>query len=277
MKISIIGLGAMGTPMARHLKETGHELLLYTRRPEKVDELSAIAPVTMDLAECCQNPVIILNVLGTEDVIEVTTQLALDLVPGTLVIDHSTIDPAGARVAAGLIRDAGGEFVDAPVSGGEQKAITGELVSMVGGEARAIERAAEVFAPYIKSYVHLGESGAGQVAKLCNQIAQVVNIQGICEAMRFAAHHQVDQARVLDAIRGGMAGSQMLELMGPKIVSQDFSAGIQSRLHAKDLNIAADAALSELPALQATLAKLNELIESGGGHDDTSSLYRLLK
>ena len=277
MKISVIGLGAMGKPMAQHLKAAGHSLLLFTRRAEQVEALSSIAPTTMELAECCASDVIVLNVLGTQDVIEVVTQLALNLKRGTLVIDHSTIDPAGARVAAGLIRDAGGEFVDAPVSGGEAKAISGQLIGMVGGEASAVSRAASVFDAYIASYTHLGEAGAGQVAKLCNQIAQVINIQGICEAMSFADHHGVDKAKVLEAIRHGMAGSQMLDLMGPKIAAGDFSAGIQSRLHAKDMNIALESLGKGSPAMQAVVAQLNQLQEQGGASDDTSALFTLLK
>lgn len=274
MNIAVIGLGAMGWPMAGHLKNAGHDLLLYTRSPEKVASLSERGAVTQSIAECCNADCVVINVTGTADVIEVTTALALDLQPGTLVIDHSTIDPAGARVAAGLIRDAGGQFVDAPVSGGEVAAIEGRLVGMVGGDADAVASAEAVFNAYIKSYVHMGPVGSGQVTKLCNQIAQVINIQGICEAMHFADQHQVDKAKVLEAISPGMAGSAMLNLMGPKIASGDFAAGIQSRLHAKDLNIAADTMTT--PALAATVAQLNTLMEQGLGQSDTSALFTLL-
>ena len=274
MNIAVIGLGAMGWPMAGHLKNAGHDLLLYTRSPDQADRLSERGAVTHSITECCSADCVVINVTGTADVIEVTTALALDLQPGTLVIDHSTIDPAGARVAAGLIRDAGCQFVDAPVSGGEVAAIEGRLVGMVGGDAGAVASAEAVFNAYIKSYVHMGPVGSGQVTKLCNQIAQVINIQGICEAMHFADQHQVDKAKVLEAISPGMAGSAMLNLMGPKIASGDFAAGIQSRLHAKDLNIAADTMAT--PALAATVAQLNTLMEQGLGQSDTSALFTLL-
>lgn len=277
MKIAVIGLGAMGLPMARHLFAAGHELILHTRRSERLDELSELGHATTQLKDCCQAQCIVVNVLGTQDVLEVCTALALDLAAGTLVIDHSTIDPAGARVCAGLIQDAGGAYVDAPVSGGEAKAITGELVSMVGGDAEQVAAAAKVFSAYIQSHVHMGDAGAGMVAKLCNQIAQVINIQGICEAMHFADHHQVDKAKVFEAIRHGMAGSQMMDLMGPKIAAGDFSAGIQSRLHAKDLNIAAESLGQATPALKPTLGQLNALIEAGRGTDDTSALFEMIK
>lgn len=276
MTIAFIGLGAMGWPMAGHLNDAGHDLLLYTRRDDAMAHLAQRGQVTRGLGKCAQAEIIILNVTGTDDVLGLVRELAQTLKPGNLVIDHSTIDPAGARVAAGLIRDAGGEFVDAPVSGGEKGAIAGNLVSMVGGQADAVARAASIFSAYVQSHQHMGEAGAGQVAKLCNQIAQVINIQGICEAMRFADQHGVDKGQVLTAIQGGMAASAMLDLMGPKIASGDFSAGIQSRLHAKDLNIAQDSAGENSPALRATVAQLNALMDAGMGMDDTSSLYRLL-
>ena len=125
------------------------------------------------------------------------------------------------------------------MSGGEVAAIEGRLVGMVGGDADAVALAESVFSAYIKSYVHMGPVGTGQT-KLCNQIAQVINIQGICEAMYFTDQHQVNKAKVLEAMSPGMAVAYG-EPDGPKIASGDFAASIQSRLHAKDLNIAAEA------------------------------------
>ncbi|MGB0958288.1 MAG: NAD(P)-dependent oxidoreductase [Litorivicinus sp.] len=280
MNIAFVGLGAMGRPMAQHLMDAGHHLRLFARNREDFDGklstlisagASAHHSIPSAVADC---DALIINVTSTEDVLDVITAAAGSLPPHALVIDHSTITPEGARNAAKHHP----RFVDAPVSGGEAKAISGELVSMVGGDASDVAAAWQLMQAYVKSHVHLGPVGAGQVAKLCNQIAQVINIQGIAEAMKFAELQGVDQHAVLEAIRGGMAGSQMLDLMGPKIAARDFTAGIQARLHAKDFGLAASVMGADAgPALRATQGQLEQLMSQGLGTQDTSVLYQLLE
>jgi 3-hydroxyisobutyrate dehydrogenase-like beta-hydroxyacid dehydrogenase len=171
-------------------------------------------------------------------------------------------------------------WLDAPVSGGEQGAQDASLSIMVGGDAHTYARALPLLRLLGRTITHIGPAGSGQVAKLCNQIVQVINIEGIAEAMRFAQAEGADLQRVLAAISAGMAGSRMLDLMGPKMATRNFAAGIQARLHAKDFGLAADAARDaglDLPALHVVRQQLDTLMALGLGQDDTSALLRVLE
>lgn len=276
--IGLIGAGAMGHAMALHLLKAGQHLTVFIRRPEARNELRELTDLGATLTESLNDlggcDTVISNVTGTGDVLGRVKELAPAMKAGALWIDHSTIAPEGAATAAKILEHYGIEFVDAPVSGGEAGARAGTLVAMVGGNAA---RAAHVFSPYVTSYTPMGAVGSGQVAKLCNQIAQVINIQGIAEAMQFADLHGVNRTQVLQAISGGMAGSRMLDLMGPKMAAGDFTAGIQNRLHEKDLGIALDTLKGVYsPALAATHAQLEELKARNQGQLDTSALVTLL-
>ena len=288
--IAFIGLGNMGRPMASFLLKAGHQLHLYARRPEVfqgeaqflVDAGSKTFHTPADAARDAD--FIITNVMSTSDVADVLYQGSHAVIhlarPGAICIDHSTIDPAGAKDIAAAMREKGIGFVDAPVSGGVKASNEGTLVMMLGGSEEHIQKIMPIMACYAKTITHIGEVGHGQVAKLCNQIAQVINIQGIAESMRFAASNGADLQKVFQAISGGMAGSRMLDLMGPKMVQRDFKAGIEARLHAKDfflVQAAANRAHLDLPALQTVAAQLEKLMESGWGMDDTSSLLRVLE
>ena len=172
------------------------------------------------------------------------------------------------------------EHLDAPVSGGVAGAQAATLAIMVGGKAEVLERARPLLAVLGKSIVHVGDHGAGQVTKLCNQIVQVVNIEGIAEAMLLARAQGVALDRVLSALQAGFAGSKMLDLMGPKMVARDFAAGIEARLHDKDFGLAAEEAEAlhlTLPAVSAVREQLRSLVAAGMGYDDTSSLLRVLE
>jgi 3-hydroxyisobutyrate dehydrogenase-like beta-hydroxyacid dehydrogenase len=288
--IAFIGLGNMGRPMASYLLKAGHQLRLYARRPEVFqNEAKSLvelgAQVFASPAEAAQGAdYIITNVMSTADVAEVLCQGPEAVIHqakvGAICIDHSTIDPAGTREIAATLAKKGVGFVDAPVSGGVKAAIEGTLVMMLGGAPEHIEKIMPVVQCYAKTITHIGEVGHGQVAKLCNQIAQVINIQGIAESMRFAASNGADLQKVFQAISGGMAGSRMLDLMGPKMVNRDFKAGIEARLHAKDFFLVKEAinqAHLDLPALQTVALQLEKLMDAGWGMDDTSSLLRVLE
>ena len=282
--LAFIGLGSMGMPMLRHLIAAGHTLRVFARNPAAAQSAAALGALP------CSSPAqaahgaayVLTNVTATRDVHAILLGeqgVIHGAAPGTVCIDHSTIDAAGTRMMAQTLTTQGISLLDAPVSGGEQGAIAGTLAIMVGGDASAYSRALPLLQSYGKTIVHVGASGAGQVVKACNQMVQVVNIQGIAEAMVFAQAHGVALDKVMECLSAGMAGSKMLTLMGDKMARGDFSAGIQARLHHKDFGLVAEMAQAaglHLPAVSATQAQLNALMALGMGHDDTSSLLRVL-
>ncbi len=288
--IAFIGLGNMGRPMVGFLLKAGHQLRIYARRPEVFQNeakslINAGAIACSSPAEAAKGAdFIITNVMGPQDVAQVL-YLGPDSViqtakSGAICIDHSTIDPQSTKDIAAAMAVKGIKFVDAPVSGGVKAATEGTLVMMFGGADDDVAQVKEIVKSYTKTVTHIGGVGHGQVAKLCNQIAQVINIQGVAESLRFAAANGADLQKVFEAISGGMAGSRMLDLMGPKMVARDFKAGIEARLHAKDFFLVKDVANEagiQMPALQTVASQLEKLMESGWGYDDTSSLLRVLE
>ena len=288
--IAFIGLGNMGRPMVGFLLKAGHQLRIYARRPEVFQNeakslINAGAVACSSPAEAAKGAdFIITNVMGPQDVAQVL-YLGPDSViqtakSGAICIDHSTIDPQSTKDIAAAMAVKGIKFVDAPVSGGVKAATEGTLVMMFGGADDDVAQVKEIVKSYTKTVTHIGGVGHGQVAKLCNQIAQVINIQGVAESLRFAAANGADLQKVFEAISGGMAGSRMLDLMGPKMVARDFKAGLEARLHAKDFFLVKDVANEagiQMPALQTVASQLEKLMESGWGYDDTSSLLRVLE
>lgn len=283
--VAFIGLGAMGSHMVRHLLAAGHTVRAFVRRPEAAEAARAMgAEPFFTPAEAARGAsVVFTNVTSSEDVREVLLGeqgVVHGAAPGTVCVDHSTISPVVTREIAAALAARGLEALDCPVSGGTTAAASGKLTIMVGGKLEVLERVLPLLELLGTTITHIGDNGAGQVAKLCNQIAQVVNIEGIAEAMRFASAQHVDTGRVLQAMSTGMAGSRMLDLMGPKMVSRNFAAGIEARLHDKDFGLARDIAAEiglDLPAMQATSAQLRTLMANGWGKDDTSSLLRVLE
>jgi 2-hydroxy-3-oxopropionate reductase len=283
--IGFIGAGNMGLPMIRHLVAGGHTVTALARRDAVARSLQeAGARVVSTAADAARSTdFLCLNVTSTKDVEDVlfgAQGVAGVLKPGAIVIDFSTISAAATKEFASRLTREGKQLLDAPVSGGVKGAHEATLSIMVGGELPVLERVRPVLELLGSKITHVGSSGAGQVAKACNQIVQVVNIQGIAEAMRFAAANEVDLERVLGAISAGMAGSKMLDLMGPKMAQRQFDAGIEARLHAKDFGLLLELAAQlhvTLPAAAATGRQLEELMQHGWGRDDTSSLLRVLE
>jgi 3-hydroxyisobutyrate dehydrogenase-like beta-hydroxyacid dehydrogenase len=283
--VAFIGLGAMGAPMAGHLLAAGHTVRVHARRAE------AMAPLVERGAVACTSAAeaargaqfVFVNVTSTADVAQVLFGpggVAEGVAPGTVVIDHSTISAPATRDFAARLAGQGVSLLDAPVSGGVKGAQAATLSIMVGGDAAALECAKPLLECLGKTITHIGPAGAGQVAKACNQIVQVVNIQGIAEAMLFAGAQGVDTQRVLQALAAGFAGSRMLDLMGPKMVAHDFAAGIESRLHQKDYGLIVDMARElslGLPAVALVAQQLNALAGQGGGRLDTSALLKVLE
>ena len=223
----------MGSPMIGHLLAAGHAVQVYARRPDAARELVArgavLAASAGEAARGAQ--VFCTNVTRTEDVEQVLfgeAGAAAGLSAGAVVIDFSTISAVATRGMAARLAQQGIRMLDCPVSGGEKGAREATLSIMVGGEAAVLDEVRPVLQCLGKTITHIGGHGDGQVAKACNQLAQVVTIQGIAEAMLFAKRNGADVGRVLSALQSGFAGSRMLDLMGPRMVARDFSAGIEA-------------------------------------------------
>ncbi|NMG14921.1 NAD(P)-dependent oxidoreductase [Aromatoleum bremense] len=285
MDVGFVGLGVMGLPMARHLQHAGHRLHLWARRPQSVAPFAGSDAVVHDspAALAAATDVAFSVVTGSADV----ERLALGadgLIhgarPGWVQVDMSTIAPASARRIAAALEARGAAMLDAPVSGGAQGAQDATLAIMVGGSADVLERLRPLLTCLGRTIVHVGDSGAGQVAKACNQMIMVAAIEACAEAMHLANAHGVDLAAVRSALLGGSAASRVLEVMGERMVRRDFTAGIESRLHHKDFGILMDEAArlgAPLPIAAQVWQQLNALMAGGGGRDDTSSLLRVLE
>jgi 3-hydroxyisobutyrate dehydrogenase-like beta-hydroxyacid dehydrogenase len=283
--IGFIGLGNMGRPMAEHLIAGGHALRVHARRAEAMQPLAALG------ATACASPadaargaaIVITNVTSTTDVEQVLfgpEGVMQTAAAGTVVIDHGTISAVATRDFAQRLAARGIEMLDCPVSGGVKGAQAATLTMMVGGKADVLERVRPLLQLLAKTITLCGGHGAGQVVKACNQIVQVVNIQGIAEAMLFARANGVEPQTMLAAIASGFAGSRMLDLMGPKMASRDFAAGIEARLHHKDYGLVVEMAREEhlgMPAVALVAQQLNALMSHGWGTLDTSALLKVLE
>ncbi|MGB2819325.1 MAG: NAD(P)-dependent oxidoreductase, partial [Burkholderiaceae bacterium] len=251
----------------------------------------AMQPLAALGATACASPadasrgaaIVITNVTSTADVEQVLFGLEgvmQTAAAGTVVIDHGTISAVATRDFAQRLAARGVEMLDCPVSGGVKGAQAATLTMMVGGKADVLERVRPVLQLLAKTITLCGGHGAGQVVKACNQIVQVVNIQGIAEAMLFARANGVEPQTMLAAIASGFAGSRMLDLMGPKMASRDFAAGIEARLHHKDYGLIVDMAREEhlgMPAVALVAQQLNALMSHGWGTLDTSALLKVLE
>lgn len=285
MRLGFIGLGAMGRPMALHLLRAGHQLAVWARRPEASQPLCAAGAVSCAsaaaVARCAE--VVFTNLTAGADVEQVTFAgdgLQDGLGAGSILVDMSTIAPEMARSLAQRLAGGGVEMLDAPVSGGEQGAIAATLAIMVGGKAAVLERVRPLFEVLGKKIVHVGDSGAGQVAKACNQMVMVAAIQAVAEALHLSRAAGADPARVRQALAGGSAGSRVLEVMGGRMVDRDFAAGVEARLHHKDYAVVlAEAHRLGLPMpVSASVGQqLNALMAMGWGRSDTAALLCVLE
>jgi len=284
-KIGFIGAGTMGAPMIGHLLDAGHEVAVHVRRREAAAALfERGARYAQTPAEAARGAdFVCTNVTGTADVESVLfgeNGAAGATEAGAIVIDFSTISAVATRGFARRLAQQRIDMLDCPVSGGAAGARQATLSISVGGDAAVLERARPLLERLGRTITHVGGHGAGQVVKACNQIVQVVNIEGIAEAMLFASANGVDPSRMLPALQAGMAGSRMLDLMGPKMAERDFAAGIEARLHQKDFGMVIEATQAlglSLPAAAIVSQQLNALVGNGWGRDDTSSLLRVLE
>lgn len=282
MNIGFIGFGTMGLPMAGHLLKAGHSLHVWSRRAASADFLveqgarRCASPATLAAA----SEIVCTNVTASADVAGLAGELRAGLAPGTIHLDFSTIAPGAARDIAARHRECGVDFVDAPVSGGGVGARNATLAIMWGGREELAPRLAPIFSLLGKSAVRIGEAGAGQVAKACNQMILVNLIEACAEAALLADAAGVDFSLVREAMLGGSAESRALEVFGGRMATRDFAAGVEARLHHKDYALLMDEATrigAPLPATAAVWQQLNALMAQGWGTADTSSLLRVLE
>jgi 2-hydroxy-3-oxopropionate reductase len=247
MKIGFIGLGIMGKPMAKNLLKAGHQLVVYDILDAPVGELvqagATAGESPRDVASQCEliitmlpnSPHVKQAVLGKNGVIEGAK-------PGSVLVDMSSIAPLVSRDVAAALAAKGIEMLDAPVSGGEPKAIDGTLAIMAGGKEAVFEKIKDVLLKMGGSAVLCGEIGAGNVTKLANQIIVALNIAAMSEAFVLAAKAGVDPERVFNAIKGGLAGSTVLNAKAPMVLEGNYKPGFRIELHIKDLQNALDTA-----------------------------------
>jgi len=256
--IGFIGLGIMGLPMASNLLAGGYRVCGLNRSPARtallVERGATTAASATELAAV--SDVVITMLPDTPDVETVvfgSGGVAAGIRPGSAFVDMSTIDPAMSRGIAARLRGAGVAVLDAPVSGGEKGAIEGTLSIMVGGDEAAFERVAPIFAVLGKNITRIGDAGAGQIAKACNQLVAAVTLEAVAEALALASASGVDPHKVRSALLGGFAQSRILEVHGQRMLDAAYTPGFKARLHKKDLDIviaAEQAAGLHLPAAE---------------------------
>ncbi len=285
VKIGFIGLGIMGRPMALNLRKAGHAVWVYARRAESMQPLAAAGATTCTSPKevAAQTDITFICVADTPDVEQVIVGdggLLAGMRKGSVVVDMSTISPVATRRYAEALAKRGAEMLDAPVSGGETGAINATLSIMVGGKPAVFERVKPYFEAMGRNIVLVGDNGAGQVAKACNQIVVAVTIQGVAEALSFARRQGVDAGKVRDALMGGFAGSKILEVHGKRMLDNDFKPGFKTHLHQKDLKIVIDSAHTlglGLPATALVAQQMNALMGAGDGELDSAALIKVLQ
>ncbi|MDQ3731233.1 MAG: NAD(P)-dependent oxidoreductase [Pseudomonadota bacterium] len=283
-QLGFIGLGIMGRPMALNLANANYPLAVYARRPQAAAALTAAGAKSYEspaeLASHCD--IVFTMVADTPDVEEVIAGrrgIMHGAARGSVVVDMSTISPLATRRLAEELYVRGVEMLDAPVSGGEQGAVAGSLSIMVGGKTDVFARVRPLLACMGKHIVHVGPSGAGQVAKACNQVLVAQTIAAVAEALLLARASGADPARVRGALLGGFAYSRILEVHGQRMLEGDYKPGFKSRLHQKDMRIALETASESkiaLPGAARATAYLGELIDSGGGELDSAAIARVI-
>ena len=285
MDVGFIGLGLMGRPMALNLIKAGHRVHVWSRRRESMQPLlDAGAGDCASAAEVARHASVTIGMVSDAPDVEQVT-LGTDGVAdgagaGHIHIDMSTIAPAAAQSIAARLAERGIVALDAPVSGGEPGAIAGTLTIMVGGDADACARVLPLLEAMGKSITRIGEAGAGQVAKACNQIITGVGVVSVAEALNFAARSGADGAKVREALLGGFAYSRILENHGQRMLERNFRPGFKAWMHQKDLRIVMDEAHRlgvALPAAAAAAQLFNGMMGCGMGEDDSVAMLKLFE
>lgn len=282
MKIGLIGLGIMGKPMAKNILGGGYtDLLVSDRSKAPVDELVAAgakAASNQEIGESCDVVLTMLpNSPHVKEVMLGEGGVAGFMKPGSVFIDMSSINPVASKEIAAALAEKNIDMLDAPVSGGEPKAIDGTLSFMVGGKEDVFERMKPLLETMGASVVRCGEVGAGNTTKLANQIIVACNIRAVAEAFTLAQKAGVDPHLVFNAIRGGLAGSTVMDAKGPMMMEGNDKPGFKIDLHIKDLNNALDCAHSvgaPVPMTASVQEVLQWLHNNGCGQDDHSAIAK---
>jgi 2-hydroxy-3-oxopropionate reductase len=285
MKVGFIGLGIMGKPMTRNLIKSGNQLVVYDIVPGLVAETAAFGAgpgkSAKDVAARSQvtitmvpdGPEVEAAILGPEGALEGAK-------PGSVIVDMSSISPLVAQKVGAACAGKGVDFLDAPVSGGEPKAIDGTLAIMVGGKQEVFDKVLPLFQAMGSSATLTGPVGAGNVTKLANQIMVAVNIAAMGEALVLATKAGLDPEVVFNAVKGGLAGSSVLNAKAPMLISRNFKPGFRIRLHQKDLRnalLAAESMKVSLPFTSLAQQALMALMNSGRGDLDHSAIAMFIE
>lgn len=272
--VAFIGLGIMGKPMAKNIMAKGFDLIVNDVNTEALEELKQAGAESKSLAEigaecdviftCLPNGKIVQDVLFREDGVNSSIK------QGTIVVDHSSVTPEEAKYCAERLKELGVHFLDAPVSGGEPKAITGELAIMVGGDEEAFNTVNPYFEAIGSSAIRTGDVGSGSVTKLANQIIVNLTIAVVSEALVFAEKAGTDPNLVYQAIRGGLAGSTVLDAKAPLMTSRNFQPGGKISINHKDItNVLSSAHKMNIPVpLTAQLYEIMQTLKVMGCMDD---------
>lgn len=283
MKIGFIGLGIMGKPMAKNLVKAGYDVLVADKfAPKAVEEVVAVgakaAASNMEVGEKCD--IVITMVPNSPNVKEALfgeDGAAKTMTAGKIVLDCSSINPIASREICAELEKKGIDMLDAPVSGGEPKAIDGTLAFMVGGKQEIFDKCKPILEKMGSSVVLCGGIGAGNVTKLCNQTIVAVNIAALAEALQMGQMCGVEPEKIFQAIKGGLAGSTVMNAKAPMMMDQNFKPGFRIDLHIKDLSNVVDAAKTvdaPIPLTQAVLEMMKVLHHDGDGSCDHSALLK---
>jgi 2-hydroxy-3-oxopropionate reductase len=280
--IGFVGLGAMGLPMAGWLLQQAWNLQVYARRDEAARRLISIGATRADspraLASACRVLLLCLSDdEAVEDVVFGPDGLEQALAPGSVVVDMSTIGAHSARRFAQRLASRGVVFMDAPVSGGQQGAEAGTLACMIGGPGPAVDAMRDVLGAFSRTVTHVGDVGAGQIVKACNQVAAACALLGVADAITLARSQGVDPEVMRQVLMAGTARSFVLDKDGQRIIEGKFQPGFRARLMRKDLRLALETAQGRAELRAAPLAKrlLDDLCEAGGAEMDWSAVGRM--
>ncbi len=282
-RVSFLGLGVMGYPMAGHLVTAGHTVRVWNRTPSKVEEGLAhhTGRAANSPAEAASDSDYVIFCLGDDpDVREVFAALEAEITPGMVVVDHTTASADLARDLSRRVAGRGGAFLDAPVSGGEAGARAGALTIMCGGEASTFQKTEPILAAYGRKRTLIGPSGAGQLAKSVNQICIAGIVQGLAEGLHFAETAGLDIARTIEAISGGAAQSWQMDNRWQSMSEGQYDHGFAVDWMRKDLRIALQTAATNggrLPLTALVDQFYGDVQAAGGARWDTSSLLTRLK
>lgn len=282
MKIGFIGLGIMGKPMAKNLIKAGHELIVLDIEKSAVQELVALGAEAADsAAEVASKTKVLITMLPNSPEVK---QVALGeggiiegATTGSVLIDMSSIAPLASKEIAAALAEKGVEMLDAPVSGGEPKAIEGTIAVMVGGKKEIFDAHYDIMMAMAGSVVYVGEIGAGNTAKLCNQVVVALNIAAVSEALVLAQKAGVSPDLVYQAIRGGLAGSTVMDAKAPMMMDRNYKPGFRIDLHIKDLANVLETSRSvgaPLPLAAQAMEIMQAIKLDGCGVEDHASIVK---